>query len=471
MSIAEFSAGMKSHALKAFRTAKIGNDYSNPLFYAISKNEKIRKIEQEKGKTNFIISKSSIEQIRNILVEDYPNLPKTSDLLNRAKEINNSFTKPPAVRIVKTPSGSRETVLVYEGVEFVQGIDSILKEIFDTGKESSNTHIRNTLVGQSGIFQKGHVVGIATNALAQAAEDNALLLTKSTNAAVKAIDIMISDLRNYDISTSNFKSESTYNMLGDYIKSPNQYVVELQVKVDNTLAGGKVGRDLANLRSIFKHTEEDIAGELIKQFREDSLFSQSIINMKGSPSMLQLIEASVLEALDPIGHPKTKKTFLAKNIPIAQFTNKITVNKDKLKQSLQKEIRKLEQLKVKIARDAKGRARSQKGQFASIANIQILLNARLADQIKQNMGSGDRKDILNLRSGRFAETVQIERLNLQRDNVLAVFYSYMKYPYATFSSGGEQSFPNSRDPVTLINKSIREIASTLVTNRLRMFNI
>jgi hypothetical protein len=51
--------------------------------------------------------------------------------------------------------------------------------------------------------------------------------------------------------------------------------------------------------------------------------------------------------------------------------------------------------------------------------------------------------------------------------MITAFYSYMKNPYATFSQGGAQSQPTSRDPKLLIAKSIREIASQQVANRLR----
>jgi hypothetical protein len=43
----------------------------------------------------------------------------------------------------------------------------------------------------------------------------------------------------------------------------------------------------------------------------------------------------------------------------------------------------------------------------------------------------------------------------------------MKNPYATFSAGGKQSKPVSRDPKILISASIREIAQTIVSNKLR----
>lgn len=43
----------------------------------------------------------------------------------------------------------------------------------------------------------------------------------------------------------------------------------------------------------------------------------------------------------------------------------------------------------------------------------------------------------------------------------------MRNPYATFSEGGRQQYPKSRDPKLLISTSIKEIAATKVANRLR----
>jgi hypothetical protein len=100
-----------------------------------------------------------------------------------------------------------------------------------------------------------------------------------------------------------------------------------------------------------------------------------------------------------------------------------------------------------------------------------LLNANLVEKIKQNMGDGTRRDILNLRSGRFAESVKVERLSESRQGMITAFYSYMKNPYATFAEGGRQQNPASRNPKLLISKSIREIAQQQVANRLRAVSI
>jgi hypothetical protein len=103
----------------------------------------------------------------------------------------------------------------------------------------------------------------------------------------------------------------------------------------------------------------------------------------------------------------------------------------------------------------------------SLTSLQVLLDATLVQRVKQNMGSGNSRTVLNLRSGRLAESAKVERLTESRAGMITAFYSYMKNPYATFSDGGRQQNPRSRDPKLLISKSIREIAAQQVANRLR----
>jgi hypothetical protein len=103
----------------------------------------------------------------------------------------------------------------------------------------------------------------------------------------------------------------------------------------------------------------------------------------------------------------------------------------------------------------------------NLMDLQTLLDLHLQDVISANMGSGERNDILNYRTGRFAGSVKVEKLTMSRQGMITAFYNYMKYPYATFSEGGRQSKPTSRDPKLLISKSIREIVSEKVAARLR----
>lgn len=113
------------------------------------------------------------------------------------------------------------------------------------------------------------------------------------------------------------------------------------------------------------------------------------------------------------------------------------------------------------------RLRNKQGRFLSLASLQALLNQALHEQIRQNMGTGSDKKILNYRTGRFASSARVEKITQSREGMLTAFYTYMKYPYATFSEGGKQQYPRSRDPKLLISKSIKDIATTIVENRLR----
>lgn len=107
----------------------------------------------------------------------------------------------------------------------------------------------------------------------------------------------------------------------------------------------------------------------------------------------------------------------------------------------------------------------------NLTSLQGLINKHLQDVISANMGDGSRSDILNYRTGRFASTVKVERMSQSREGMITAFYSFMKNPYATFSQGGRQSVPTSRDPKLLIAGSIREIAATKVGNRMRSVSV
>ena len=107
----------------------------------------------------------------------------------------------------------------------------------------------------------------------------------------------------------------------------------------------------------------------------------------------------------------------------------------------------------------------------NLINLQNLINQQLQDVVSANMGDGSQRNILNYRTGRLAASAKVEYMSQSRAGMITAFYSYMKNPYATFSQGGRQSNPASRDPKLLIARSIREIAQTQVTNALRAVNI
>lgn len=111
--------------------------------------------------------------------------------------------------------------------------------------------------------------------------------------------------------------------------------------------------------------------------------------------------------------------------------------------------------------------RTLQGRFTSLASLKTLINDSLTTTIEHNMGTGDSKNILNYRTGRFANSAEVTKLVQGRTGMLTAYYTYMKYPYQTFEPGFAQGIPRSRDPKLLISKSIHQIAATHVANRMR----
>ena len=107
----------------------------------------------------------------------------------------------------------------------------------------------------------------------------------------------------------------------------------------------------------------------------------------------------------------------------------------------------------------------------SLVNLQSLINDSLQNVISANMGNGSSRNTLNYQTGRFAASVNVERMSQSREGMITAFYSYMKNPYQTFEPGYKQGSPKTRDPKLLIAKSIREIAATKVGNRLRAVSV
>lgn len=203
-----------------------------------------------------------------------------------------------------------------------------------------------------------------------------------------------------------------------------------------------------------KKLDPKLQQKLLQVLQNQETF-QTLITTEGSPSMINHIGSIVAATL--------KGTKAAQSVSVAKTRDKASIalkpksTKPTTKPKAKKPKLKLQERAIKTA----------PGVDFTLTSLQALINANLADKIKQNMGSGTSRNILNLRSGRLAESASVQRLTESRSGMITAFYSYMKNPYATFSEGGRQSSPRSRDPKLLIAKSIREIATAQVANRMR----
>lgn len=188
----------------------------------------------------------------------------------------------------------------------------------------------------------------------------------------------------------------------------------------------------------------------VRDYLSSDKFHTKLLNNKGSNSILEDIGKGIVASL--LGSSSNVPGSLHSTKPAKKTSTALLNNKAVTVSKLPK-------------------VRNLQGQFYSLANLQILLNTHLQDVVSANMGDewyfGGQRRILNYRTGRFAESVKVERLSQSRAGAITAFYNYQKNPYATFSTGGRQASPVSRDPKLLISKSIREIAGTTISSRLR----
>ena len=215
---------------------------------------------------------------------------------------------------------------------------------------------------------------------------------------------------------------------GDFLLAVGANIVIIQDRLENQY----------NYGTLF---EGPLANKVIAALFEAN-FSRNI------PEEIEYRVVSVLKGNKVSG----KKTAL-KKLPVIQI-KKLVKNVDSTKSTRSKTA--VQKVKAQVLQET-----------INLVQLQNLINQGLIQQVKRNMGTGDRRDILNLRTGRFAESVKVERMSQSREGMITAFYSYMKNPYATFSTGGLQGSPKTRDPKLLIAKSIRELAAQQVQNRLR----
>lgn len=176
-------------------------------------------------------------------------------------------------------------------------------------------------------------------------------------------------------------------------------------------------------------------------------------DLSASPTLAQYIAQAVLDTITG----KKPKALVKANKANKEMNSSLLVGVKKHKVNL----------KTKIKKVPLGKFPDPKPSTSILTSLQALLDSLLVQKVKENMGSGNARNVLNLRTGRLAESAKVERLSMSRNGMVTAFYSYMKNPYSTFSEGGRQQYPRTRDPKLLISKSIREIAATQVANRLR----
>lgn len=317
-------------------------------------------------------------------------------------------------------------------------------------------------------FNKGHVISIAANLAKQFKDDIAKadkLAEAQRKLLIDVLDKYINKLVKDDLATANLPDALNQEIYARYIKSSDSYLVELQIATENIEAGASSIPIVRELRDLFAGKIPEQA--LIDTLKSSKALGESLVTSPGSPSMVSLLEAELVDLLT--GKKNTKKVYASPNAKIG--SNSLKIVKPKSNAAKISKLKKLKSKSSAVKSDPKKVQVVQPQIPVSLTNLQQIINRQLQDVVSANMGDGSSRSVLNYRSGRLASSARVEQLSESRNGMITAFYSYMRNPYATFSSGGAQQNPRSRDPKLLISKSIREIAAEYAVTNLRAVSV
>lgn len=195
--------------------------------------------------------------------------------------------------------------------------------------------------------------------------------------------------------------------------------------VNNTTSGGVIG-------SFSQRTLQPLIDELILR----------LPTLKGSPTYIELLSKYI------------EDTFLDKNISTKRYR---TTSKGKSIKRGTINVTKIPAKKVRVTQ--KRSKRGQGGPYTDLNSLIGFLNSKLHDKIKENMGKGGSKQILNYRTGRFARSAKIKSFfNPGERNAIGAVVKYRRNPYGVFEPGGPPNLAlPGRNPARIFGRSIRQL--------------
>lgn len=255
---------------------------------------------------------------------------------------------------------------------------------------------------------------------------------------------------------------------GDLLGIGTAFGVVMRKRVNSTLLRTVENRIIAQYRDqLEKSVSEVLESKEVRVALEELV----PVNITRSPTAPEYVKDLLLSIFKGTKKPRLKKFSTENSTKTASTALNINaVSSKKFSGGTKSTNLATQKLNIKTSKVAP----KKRTGIQSLINLEAILqklNLELVDRIKRNMGTGNARDVLNYRTGRFANSVKVEKLNESRQGMITAFYSYMKNPYATFSQGGRQELPRSRDPKVLISKSIRELMQAQVANRMRAVSL
>ena len=466
MSVKEFSEALQSKAFKDW-FQRLSTD--NILKVAA---KDLRKKEAGAEFNSFYITENTIAEVIEALTQAKASPEDVTKVLQNFREATygGKYGNKKGLKI--TEPYIQGTGLYFPRISF-DAIGTLLDKGFKEVLEKARA--KNPDIKISDFFQRGHVFGIFPKKVAEtrrSLERNTTLDPKARQIMVSVLSDLEKSLLEEDLATSNLKSQEV-GLYAKYVKKPKNYLVELQLKDVNEQAGreqaplSRAVRKFFNPGAVTKNLtfSDGVSEQKLKSIIETSV--EKLFSTKGSPSMEDLIVENLVLSIQ--GKKLNNKTYTLNETLISK-TRSAKVDTRVVNKKIKEELSAVRKLKKSVQR-VPAFSQPTKTLEVSLISLQNLINGSLRERIVANMGKGSDTRVLNYHTGRFADSVKLERMSQSREGMITAFYSYMKNPYATFSAGGRQENPKSRDPKLLISKSIREIAAREVGNRLRAVNV
>lgn len=470
MSIAEFSEALRNKGIKEWFNKEKGFRESQSLENIntlVNPTSLYRSAEGTAGKNAFIITKTTIK-----------------DLIFSLKGLQGEALEE-AANIAFAAFGTANVGARVNRRKIKVGQDQAV--YFSTiSFDTITTLVNNILNLEAGelakSFEKGHVVGLNTELLRITASRIASIDARVSPGTSKAKDVILKELDNViayykklDYDSANIQPASDVPIYASVDKTisktgTTKYLVEIQPKIANQASAAEVKATIGSIRKLFdpgaltEKTMLKLIDTLIPKV-SDPKFAQDLLNMKSSPSFKNMLANHIVSI---ISSKPVEQKYSHSKVKIG-LEKVAKPNLKELRDVVSKEVKKITTLKAKLQRSPP--IRTVRGQFYSLASLQLLINSQLQDVISANMGDGSQRNVLNYRTGRFAASASVTRLTQSKEGLISAFYTYMKNPYQTFERGFRQGSPKTRDPKLLIGRSIRDIAATKVTNTLRAVSV
>lgn len=455
-------------------------------FWASGKNDTSSILHQTRESTKVEVRKSDVEHI-------IP-LDQLTEIVG--KDIANS--------IFKEVKSGKYDVIGFEQVTYqnIQGQETIIfhKVNFDRLNKDISLYLNSIAQNASAIskndtsvyskvleyasrkdIDKGHVFGWANTLVNRTkASIGKTLSARSVSkeqldlelsALNSFIDNLLDVLEEYDKASSNIKGLDG-DFFAKYRKTSSNWITEWQIKSDNIAAGNIVAAGIGKgdkgvrgfLKNVGLSSSKSVIDNALQGIVDGFLGEVDLSKFRSSPTLVDMIHDDLYATIS--GNPKSyDKVYTGYVDGLPKLKLRKVVNTG-VKSSILSSRNVLTALKSKVAKTKRENKLSTRN-IASTVNLLAILQAGINTQVAKNMGQGNERRVLNYRTGRFAESVQVQRLSESRQGMITAFYSYMRNPYGTFSEGGRQQFPKTRDPKLLISKSVRELAAPIVGARMR----